>query len=297
MFKVPSRQLPDVCIVIPSLNSPIVDQVIAAIEEQVQAERIAEIAVVGKDELGLVKSSHLVRLIDTGQPVHPGTARNIGIKSTTADLLIFLDSDCLPQPGWLVAHLAAQAAGHPIVGGGVLPDGRNFWGLSYNLAMFHEYFTTGVPGPRDFLPTLNLSVARQVIEVVGLLDEHLPRSQDVDWTTRMNRMGFQPYFWPDAAIQHWHNRTTISRVWRDCARSGYHARRVRLQHREVLHTPFFLRSRLLIMLFAPLIAAWVTGRIVFKNPSTMIPRFYTLPAVFLTKIAWCWGAIQPETTL
>ncbi|MGB5057754.1 MAG: glycosyltransferase, partial [Candidatus Promineifilaceae bacterium] len=96
-----------VSIIIPSLNSPLIDQVVAALVGQAQAEVIREIVVVGKDEAGLLLVGGRVRLVDTGQPVPPGTARNLGIRAATADLLIFLDSDCLPQPGWLAAHLAA----------------------------------------------------------------------------------------------------------------------------------------------------------------------------------------------
>ena len=288
-------QFPQVNIIIPSLNSPIIDQVIAAIATQSCSERITEIVVVGKDESGLLQTNNLVRLIDTGEPVPPGTARNIGILETTSDLLVFLDSDCVPQAGWLAAHLAAHAAEHLVVGGGVLPDGDNYWSLSYNLAMFHAYLSTAVAQPRDYLPTLNLSVDRQVIDSVGLLDESLPRSQDLDWTTRMKKAGFQPYFWPEAAIQHRHNRTTMNKVWQDCVRSGYYARQVRLEHQETLDTPFWLRWRLVVLVLSPLIAAGVTGRIVWERPSAFLRHFYTLPAIYGTKIAWCWGASRPQT--
>ncbi|MBP7592750.1 MAG: glycosyltransferase [Chloroflexi bacterium] len=283
-----------VSIIIPSLNSPLIDQVVAALVGQAQAEVIREIVVVGKDEAGLLPVGGRVRLVDTGQPVPPGTARNLGIRAATADLLIFLDSDCLPQPGWLAAHLAAHRAGHAVVGGGVLPDGENYWALSYNLTMFHEYFSTAPADKRPLLPTLNLSVERQVIDAVGLLNEALPRSQDLDWTTRMNQAGFQPYFWPEAAIQHRHNRTTAGKVWQDCARSGHFARQARLAHRETLDTPLWLRWRWLVLLLSPLIAAAVTGKIVGTRPFILRRHAAAIPAIYLSKIAWCWGASRRE---
>ncbi len=279
-----------IAVIIPSLNSPIIDKVVAAIESQVNATQIDEIIVVGRDEGRLLDLAGRARLIDTVTPVPPGTARNIGIKESSAELLIFLDSDCLPQPGWLQEHIDAHNAGHQVVCGGVAPDGQNYWSLSYNLTMFHEFFSTAEPGARDFLPTLNLSVERTVVDDVGLLDENLPRSQDVDWTTRMNRAGYQPYFWPAAAIQHRHNRTTWGKVWRDCVRSGHHARQVRLRHQETLKTPWLLNSRLFVRLFSPLIAAWVTLRILRTRPMTFLRNWFTLPAIYFTKIAWCWGA-------
>ena len=46
-----------ISIIIPSLNSPILDRVIDAILGQETAATIAEILVVGKDEPGLLQSS------------------------------------------------------------------------------------------------------------------------------------------------------------------------------------------------------------------------------------------------
>ncbi|PIE81844.1 MAG: hypothetical protein CSA11_02950 [Chloroflexi bacterium] len=279
-------------IIIPSLNSPLIAQVVSMILAQERAELIGQIIIVGKDKEQLLKSNQEPRVtfIDTGMAVPPATARNIGIKAANSELLIFLDSDCIPQEKWLSEHLVAHDAGHPVVGGGVLPDGENYWALAYNLTMFHKYFSETTPGPRPFLPTLNLSIERKAINEVGLLDESLPRSQDLDWTTRMNGSGFQPYFWPKATIQHQHNRTTLNKLWQDCVRTGYYARQARLTHQDILKTPRWLRSRTLVLLLSPFIAAGVTGKILQTQPTVMKEHWRTIPAIYISKIAWCWGA-------
>ncbi len=145
-------------IIIPSLNSPIIDRVVEAVAAQDGYGEQDEIIVVGRDEAGLLGERTAAYLIDTGQPVDASSARNRGIEAAQGDLLIFLDSDCLPQVGWLAAHRAAHAKGHEVVGGGVLPDGHNYWHLTYNLTMFHEVFSTAPAGTRPFMPTLNLSL-------------------------------------------------------------------------------------------------------------------------------------------
>lgn len=279
-----------VSVIIPSLNSPLLDKVVAAVLSQAGAEELAEILVVGKDEPGLVPAGTIARLIDTGRPVNPAVARNRGIREASAPLLIFLDSDCIPQPGWLRAHQAAHAAGHPVAGGSLLAAGLNYWSLGYNLGMFQEYLPTRPAGPRAILPTLNLSVERQAIEAVGGLDETLPRSQDMEWTARMRQAGFQPYFWPDAAIDHRHNRDTLRAMWDDCARSGYYSRQVRLRHSELLGTPALLRHPAFLRLLSPAIAAAATARIAIQQPAVLRRHFGSLPAIYLTKLAWAWGA-------
>jgi len=225
-----------------------------------------------------------------GKPISAARARNLGIKESVSDLLIFLDSDCIPQPDWLSEHAEAHSAGHPVVGGGVLPKGNNYWQLVYNLTLFHEFLSTTNPGSRDYLPTLNISVERQVIQTVGGMDEKIDRVEDIDWTTRMRRAGFQPYFWPAASVDHLHNRTNLRRVWQDCALSGYHMRWLRLHHRDMLQAPGILRYRRLVLLLAPVIASWATLRIMFNQPNMLKKYWYTIPSIYLTKIGWCWGA-------
>ncbi|MDX1417541.1 MAG: glycosyltransferase [Candidatus Promineifilaceae bacterium] len=281
-----------VTIIIPSLNSPIIDRVVMAVKNQEGFSESDEILVVGKDEDNLLAHDSTARMIDTDQPIDASSARNLGIDEAAGDLLIFLDSDCLPQQGWLLEHLAAHEAGHEVVGGGVLPEGDNYWHLTYNLTMFHEVFSSTQAGRRQFLPTLNLSVVRYVIEVVGGLDSRLPYSHDVDWTTRMREAGFYPYFWPAAAVRHQHNRQTATQVWHDCAINGQYARQVRLQHSSTLRTPFFLRHRYLTLLLSPFIAAGVTARIYARRWPTMRHHLSLLLAIYWTKLAWCWGAAR-----
>jgi hypothetical protein len=282
-------------VVIPSLNSPIIDQVLSAVLEQDGTDRLREIIVVGKDDPGLIPETEGVRFVDPGDPALAAIARNRGFAAADGDILIFLDSDCLPQPGWLEEHLAAHQAGHGVVGGGVLPNGEGYWHLVYNLTLFHETLSIASPGPRNYLATLNLSMDREVLQTIGAFNELTDRVEDIEWTTRARQAGFLPYFWPLAAVRHIHNRTSLKSVWRDCALSGYHMRALRLRYRGWLQAPGLLRHRRLLFWLSPFIAAWATLRIVLRRPIILRHYPHTLPAIFLTKIAWCWGASRSET--
>lgn len=285
---------PSIAVIIPSLNSPIIDQVLAAVEEQEGIDLVDEFLVVGKDDYGYISTGQRAHLLDTKKPVLPGCARNMGIEATRAELLFFLDGDCLPQEGWLREHLAAHAAGYAVVSGGVLPGGDDYWQLSYNLTMFHEYLTTNSPGKRQFLPTLNLSVTRDVFDAAGVFDTTMRRGEDVEWSTRVRRTGQELYFQPAARIFHAHGRNTLQAVWNDCADSGYHMRQVRLNNPDILQAPEILRHRHLLALFSPIIASWVTLSIVLQKPSILRKYANTIPAIYMTKIAWCLGASRQK---
>jgi GT2 family glycosyltransferase len=251
---------------------------------------VCEIVVIGRDELQLMPQHEQVRFVDTIRPITAAQARNLGITHTSGDHIIFLDSDCLAQPGWLQAHIDAYRAGHRVVSGSVLPVGDNYWHLSYNLTLFHEILSSEPPGPRDFLPSLNLAVSREVIDIVGGMDEAIVRVEDVDWTTRMRRAGFQPVFWPQAVVRHQHNRTTLPLLWRDCAASGFNMRSLRLAQADLLQAPGVLRHRKLVLLLSPAIALWATIRIARARPQLVRSYWRTVPAIYISKIAWCWGA-------
>jgi len=55
----------DTDIIIPNLNSPILDQVLDAVAAQEGIETVRDLLVVGRDEPGLSKSSQRTRLLDT----------------------------------------------------------------------------------------------------------------------------------------------------------------------------------------------------------------------------------------
>lgn len=48
------------------------------------------------------RSRHRVTMLEQDNQ-GPATARNRGVEATEADIIVFLDADCIPPPGWLTA--------------------------------------------------------------------------------------------------------------------------------------------------------------------------------------------------
>jgi GT2 family glycosyltransferase len=166
--------------------------------------------------------------------------------------------------------------------------------LSDNLSMFHEFDAAAPPGPRPYLPTLNLSVRREAFEAAGPMDPRLPRGEDLEWTIRLASKGHRPYFEPAARIWHRPARATVRAMWAHWHASGRWLVGVRGRHPEVFGPPTWLYRPIALRLLSPFIAAWITGRLYRPGaPGWRHPA--TLPAVFATKVAWCWGAAQPAS--
>ncbi|MCA9975887.1 MAG: glycosyltransferase, partial [Anaerolineales bacterium] len=253
-----------ISLVIPSLNSVTLSETLTAVSTQ--ARYPDEIIVVGRDEPGIISAFANVKFIDTEVPVCAAAARNRGIQKATGDIIAFLDSDCIPESDWLRRHEQRQQKGELIVGGSVSLKGSNYWAQSDNVSMFHEFVPQLPSGYRKLLPTLNLSVHRNVVKRVGLLDESFPgaAAEDADWTIRMRRAGFQLYFEPRALIHHSPARVNwpdIERHWRNL---GYNAVRVRLRYPDDLGTPRLAEKAAWWRWLAPVIAARITAGVYAK---------------------------------
>jgi glycosyltransferase involved in cell wall biosynthesis len=279
-----------VSVIIPNLHSPIVDQTIESVLNQ-EIDLPFEVIVVGMDQFNLVEQFEDVHFIQTSTPVGAAEARNIGITAARGEWLLFIDSDCIAQAGWIEQLTSAFNEGYRVVGGGVITPQEPYWLLVYNLSMFYGELASQKRTERRFFPTLNLAVQRRVIEEVGLMDENLPRGQDIEWTARMTQAGYPLLFQPSAAVEHHPQRTDLATLREYVRKSGYYTVRVRLRHPQVFKTPRLLGSPLFLTLFAPLIASATTARIVFRTREIR-QNARIIPYIYLQKLSWCQGAAE-----
>ena len=281
-----------ISVIIPTLNDKTLAKTLEALTGQSRAAD--EILVVGRDEAGTTKGYPQVRFLDTGRPVCAAAARNTGIANASGNIIAFTDSDCIPGHDWVENMERAHHQGAHVVGGGVVLEGPNYLAQCDNVSMFHDFVPDHPEGERRFLPTLNLSVQRQVINEIGYMDESFPGAsgEDTDWTLRMSLAGYALLFRPRAVVRHAPTRTRwkdVVRHWRNC---GYSSIRVRHRYIERVQTPNLtlriIRSAFLLRFLSPIIAVWITAGI-YKNPMHWRLLAY-LPVVYLTKIIYCFGA-------
>ena len=168
-------------------------------------------------------------------PRGPAAARNAGLAAARTPLVAFLDSDVVPEPGWLeplLARLADPAVGlvaprivalPPVTGWlGRYEAVRSSLDLGPDPALV-------VPRSRvAYVPSAALLVRR---EAVGPgFDEDMHVAEDVDLVLRLHAAGWRLRYEPSARVAHDH-RTSLRAWWLRKAFYGTGAAPLALRHR------------------------------------------------------------------
>ncbi|WP_348775128.1 glycosyltransferase [Solwaraspora sp. WMMD791] len=129
-----------------------------------------------------------VRLLQTPVNSGPAAARNRGIRASTGEVILFVDADCAPTPTALTTALdiLGQTPGVDCVHGIYLTEPLYDDGPveAYRLLHAHYWRLRSVGRVRTAIFAL-CAVRREVFDDVGLFDERLRASEDVELSDRM----------------------------------------------------------------------------------------------------------------
>jgi GT2 family glycosyltransferase len=153
-------------------------------------------------ELGLSINTTLIHQEHAGA----ATARNTGAQRARGQYLVFLDDDCVPEPGWLgvlVARLEGDSleavAGKTVNG---CPD--NPYDCASHLLSYHQYDRyLSAAEPVEFLATNNLAMQARLFRAAGGFRSELTLGyEDREFCDRWLGFGYRLTYVPEAVVRH-----------------------------------------------------------------------------------------------
>lgn len=218
-------------------NQSGIDTCLEAIAEQDYSNKYFEVIVVDNDSIPPIQiNPRIPNTIKTINCKIPGAyaARNAGIKFSHGDILVFTDSDCVPNANWLTEGVNAlnRFKGRCIIGGEVvfhLSDQPTAVELYQYLNGFMQRENIE---QRKFSATANLFVTRSQMETVGNFDEQMMSGGDREWCWRAEVAGFRIVHDPNTIVFS-NPRTSISGAIRQTKRVAagrYYLNRIEATH-------------------------------------------------------------------
>jgi len=179
--------------------------------------------------IAAVAAAHGAKLLRRDTNGGPAAARNSAMAQVRTALIAFLDSDCVPTPGW-AATLATHFA-DPLVAAvapRVRPLAPDTWAGRYSRAA--SALDLGgqparvAPGTRmSYVPTAALVVRRRALEEVArdgaVFDQAMRVGEDVELGWRLHDAGWRIRYDPAVHVEH-HEPETWSRILARRARYG-----------------------------------------------------------------------------
>lgn len=148
-------------------------------------------------------------------------ARNVGVRASSAELLVFTDADCRPHKEWLstiVSRFKNSNKQNLILSGRVdlqIRDRTNVWEL------FDHYYhmDNKKAGATSRIATANMAVRRNYFQSVGYFEE-VSSGADHLWSERASRKGAEIQYEPEMLVYH-PTRKTRNEILKKLRRTSF----------------------------------------------------------------------------
>jgi glycosyltransferase involved in cell wall biosynthesis len=195
----PSPEL--ACVVFSLRAQPELAEAARSAQEQDVPVELVVVNSGGGDAAGVLARAGVggVPVVELGAPALPGAARNAGVRATNAPYVAFLEADCIAEPGWAAARLAAHRAGAGAVAS-VMTCAPPARAASYaSLLLLHNRRLPDTPPERRL--HYGLSFRRSLLDDAGPFREDVRAGEDTDLRERIN--GSATIVWaPDVRTAH-----------------------------------------------------------------------------------------------
>ena len=283
-----------ISVIIPSYNSSeTVGECLKALYNQTVEEEFEIILVDsssdGTDKI-VEKFYPKVKLLHINKKTIPAKARNIGAAQAKGEILVYTDSDCIPDVNWLQNIIGNYERGNQIVGGSV-ENGRpkSFISRAEYYIEFREFSSNSPKREIRFLPSCNFAISSSIFKTIGGFP-NVRASEDALFAHQITERGFKIIFDPEVRI--WHlNRNK----WNPYLRNQFILGKYGAIVRKIMPMPggFFIKVPYAFPLL-PFVRTARTLQFIFQNSfkraTQQLVEFLVIFPIFLIgSIVWSYG--------
>jgi len=199
----------------------------------------------------------------------PAAARNNGVREAMADIVLFTDSDCVPERDWMEQMLKPfnQDPGLAGVKGRYLTKQRELVARFVQAEYQDKYRLLEKHREIDFIDTYSAGYRRNVFLRYGGYDTSFPVAcaEDVELSFRMSNGGERMIYAPRAVVYHRHPDRWVAYFRKKYKFAYWRMLAVRLNPNKALkdsHTPQLMKLQLLL---APATLVAMTAGILFTT--------------------------------
>ncbi len=278
-------------IVIPAFNAQkTIRACLEALEHQTVSRSEFEVIVIddgSKDQTPEIVLEFKNALLFRQKNAGPAMARNRGAKKASAEIIVFLDSDCVPNSNWLEEMLKpfqkTEIAGAQGAYENPLPN----WVACFIQLEIEERYQRMKKKPFiDFVGSYSAAYRKKIFLGEGCFDEAfaMASGEDTDFSFRLAKKGYKMVFASKAIVKHFHP-TRLSKYWRTKFYRAYWRVRLYAKNPEKIRqdsytNPFIKYQMGFMALFLAAIVAATIG-LLAKQPGITLSFGWVAIAAFL----------------
>lgn len=213
-------KLPTVSVIIPTYNAQsTIGLCLDSLLKQDYPEKLYEIIVVddgSKDNTGDIAKQYPVTYIRQ-ENNGPATARNRGMKEAKGDIILFTDSDCVPDREW-INEMVKPFSNTDVaaVKGAYRTEQKRIIARFAQLEFEERFEMLKRAGSIDMVDTYSAGFRKEIFRKTGGFDTSFPvaNNEDTELSYRMSMLGLKMVFNPKAIVYHLNHPDSVRRYAR-----------------------------------------------------------------------------------
>ena len=239
-------------------------------------------------------SQNRVKIIEM-KDYTPGQGRNVGIRSSSGNIVAFVDGDCyVAKEDWLksaVALLKQENMGG--VGGPAISCGRGTYLSRALLDVLSTFFASA--GSTLFarfkkqkevknIPSCNAVYRREALEKAGSYSEDLRFCEDVDLNYRIRKGGYRLIYSPNVVVEHDWKIHSLTSLFYHMLRYGA-GRAIASRKYRYLFSPFYVAPSVAFLCVSSLLLLSLIYGGIFMHVTGLLFSLYGIVALISAFLA------------